>query len=88
MSDTTDERDAHEDQPESHARRALLTKYGPYTAPVVVAMLSPRQAYAHSGSVVSTIYPDTAACIADNNMTMHNMMSQPMHCNNQHNTLP
>lgn len=44
------------------SRRDLFKKYGPYTAPVVVALLSPQLGYAmNQGAVYST----SAACVAD-----------------------
>jgi hypothetical protein len=44
------------------SRRELIEKYGAYTAPVVVAMLTPSEVYAHkNGEVYSTV----AACTSD-----------------------
>lgn len=45
------------------SRRKLLEKYGPYTAPIVVSMLVPSQAYAHRDMTV--VYSTVAKCGAD-----------------------
>lgn len=43
-------------------RRELFKKYGPYTAPLVIAMLSPETAYSHNSS---DVYSTSAKCVAD-----------------------
>lgn len=44
-------------------RRELLKKYGPYTAPIVISMLLPSEAYAHKD--MSVVYSTVAKCGAD-----------------------
>jgi len=44
------------------ARRELLTKYGPYTAPIVVSMLVPQEAFGHN---TMQPYSTSATCVAD-----------------------
>ena len=63
------------DRPDNKmGRRELFKKYGPYTAPVVVSLLSPNSGYAmNSGAVYST----SAACVADP-LGMHAGMTR--HC--------
>lgn len=61
-------------------RRELLAKYGPYTAPIVVSMLVPSEAYSHAnGQVYSTV----AACGADTGASVMGAMHGPTtnHCN-------
>lgn len=57
------------------SRREILTKYGPYTAPVVISMLSPEAAY---GANTGTVYSTSAACVAapghNSNMRSHCMV--------------
>ncbi len=51
------------------SRRDLLTKYGPYTAPVVIALLTPTHVYADNTRKNS--YPTLSAClIGDDHPTM------------------
>jgi len=45
------------------SRRALISKYGAYTAPTVVALLNPAQTYAHND--MSITYSTSLACAAD-----------------------
>lgn len=60
MSDQTIEPD---NSPEERLnRRELLAKYGPYTAPLVVSMLVPEQAYGHN---TGQVYSTSASCVAD-----------------------
>lgn len=48
------------------SRRGLLKKYGPYTAPIVVSMLTPEIAYGHN---TMSPFSSTATCLADSNHT-------------------
>ena len=56
-------------------RRELLKKYGAYSTPMIVTLLTPKTSYAHYVSGVS--YSSTATCFADPG-TGHSSMS--MHC--------
>jgi len=60
-------------------RRELITKYGAYTAPLVVSMLVPSDAYGHTGGLV---YSTVAACGADTANSVMGAMHGPTtnHC--------
>ena len=60
MSDMKIDSDAKSE--EKLARRELLTKYGAYTAPLVVSMLVPSEAYGHN---TGQTYSTSASCVAD-----------------------
>lgn len=48
------------------ARRELISKYGAYTAPVVVSLLCPATAYADPGMASgATVYSKASTCQAD-----------------------
>lgn len=47
----------------SISRRKLISKYGAYTAPTVIALLSPAQAYSHVDRSIT--YSTSIACAAD-----------------------
>lgn len=59
------------------SRREVLKKYGAYTAPVVVSMLLPEQAYGMNGG---TAYSSVLTCQA--NHTMRQAMNG--HCASMH----
>jgi len=71
------------------ARRELLTKYGPYTAPLVISMLIPSEAYGHN---TGQPYSTSATCVADPaggtmhgpTMTGHCMINGAMGGNQTH----
>jgi hypothetical protein len=74
-----DSKQSDETPVKSISRRELLNKYGAYTAPVVVAMLTPELAYAH---MVTAVYSSTAECVGDSaNMHRPNMVN---HCTGFH----
>ena len=53
--------DATTEKPdETIGRRELLKKYGPYTAPLVVSMLTPEIAYSANAG---TVYSTSQACV-------------------------
>jgi len=64
-------------------RRNFLKKYGKYTAPTVVALLTPGKSYTHDARNFPIVYSTTAQCGADTSgndidMTMH--FATAMHC--------
>lgn len=63
--------------PNSIARRELITKYGAYTAPVVVSLLCPAKAYSDFGPG-GTVYSTASTCQAD---TAANSGGSPFHGN-------
>lgn len=58
-------------------RRDAIKKYGAYTAPLVVSMLLPEQAYAMNNGVV---YSTTTRCQANHS----GMQATNMHCSPGH----
>ena len=58
-------------------RRDMLKKYGAYTAPLVVSMLVPEQAYAMNNGVA---YSTVTTCQANHTMNQ----ATNMHCERRH----
>ena len=58
-------------------RRELLAKYGQYTAPMVVAILTPSNAYGHK---TGAVYSKVSDCAADPQSVMGAMHGFTPHC--------
>ena len=59
----SDQDDPKEENDHGISRRKLISKYGTYTAPTVIALLSPAQAYGHIDRSIT--YSTSLACAAD-----------------------
>ena len=58
-------------------RRDLLKEYGPYTAPLVVSMLVPKEAYGHNNMIP---YSTSAACASDASGGFMHSPTRVQHC--------
>lgn len=66
------------ESPKRLDRRELLSKYGPYTAPVVISLLLPSQAYGHTADIAYSTVAACAAADVPSGMGNHGPMTQ--HC--------